>query len=287
MRAVPQTEVTNTMFRRGPPNDRDVPEPMDERPSMARESRPPLTRLVGAVLQWLPAEWSAALEYRFQPSAREPYGGPLNGQLVRQRIVLELLRLLPLQAIVETGSFRGSTTEFFATHSRAPVFTVELSPRLFHYSRLRLRGLRQVHIALGDSRRFLQALAGDSRFPKQSVFFYLDAHRYDDLPLREEVELILRCWKQAVIMIDDFEVPGDSGYAFDDYGPGKRLCLQYLSPLSSLGVVAFFPAVPSRQETGHKRGCVVLVDSAIADHVTNISLLRVDNSASISSDSRG
>jgi hypothetical protein len=24
-------------------------------------------------------------------------------------------------------------------------------------------------------------------------------------------------------MIDDFEVPGDSGYAYDDYGPGKRL----------------------------------------------------------------
>jgi hypothetical protein len=32
----------------------------------------------------------------------------------------------------------------------------------------------------------------------------------------------------TVAMIDDFRVPGDEGYAYDDYGPGKALTADYL-----------------------------------------------------------
>ena len=61
------------------------------------------------------------------------------------------------------------------------------------------------------------------------TLFYLDAHWNDHLPLREEVELALKHFAKAVLIIDDFAVPDDPGYAFDDYGPGKALTLDYLA----------------------------------------------------------
>lgn len=55
-------------------------------------------------------------------------------------------------------------------------------------------------------------------------------------------------------MIDDFQVPGDKDYGFDDYGKGKALCLEYLNQPE---LAAFFPSKKGELETGEKRGCVV------------------------------
>ncbi len=230
-------------------------------------------RLMKGVFEKLPAVWLARLD-ALRPSVRREAREPFNGQDGRRQIFRELLRTLPLHALVETGTFRGTTTAFLARESQLPVFTVEAVPRAFQYARFRLRGLSRVRLELGDSRRFIERLAHDASLPKVNVFFYLDAHWYQDLPLREEVELIARFWKSSVIMIDDFEVPGDAGYGFDDYGPGKRLCLGYLPPLEALGLVAFFPSIPSATESGARRGCVVLVHGDLAGRVRNIAALR-------------
>ena len=77
-----------------------------------------------------------------------------------------------------------------------------------------------------------QALARDSSVPKCDVFFYLDAHWEDDLPLLEEIEVIFSHRDRATIMIDDFCVPG-TDYGFDDYGAGKTLNLAYLRAVTS------------------------------------------------------
>ena len=46
--------------------------------------------------------------------------------------------------------------------------------------------------------------------------------------MRDEAELAVSNFSKAVLMIDDFNVPDDPGYGFDDYGPGKRLDINYL-----------------------------------------------------------
>jgi hypothetical protein len=108
----------------------------------------------------------------------------------------------------------------------------------------------------------LRDLAANVQFPKSKVFFYLDAHWQEHLPLAEELEIIFTSWREAVVMVDDFKVPG-SDYAYDDYGPGKALTLEYLDRLRHLELTPFFPAVPSELETGLKRGSVVLCREAI------------------------
>lgn len=222
----------------------------------------------------LPPHWAAAIDYRFRPHLSEEGGGPFNGQEQRQRVVRDLLRVCRFQAIVEIGTLRGSTTEFLARDSKLPVFSVEATPRYYHYAGRRLRSYPRVRLTLGESRIFVEQLAGDSTVPRENVFFYLGPHWYESLPLREELTIIFRRWAQSVVMIDNFEVPGDPGYAFDDRGPGTRLSLDYLDPLRHFNFVPFFPSTPSERETGKRRGCVVLAARSAAGPITLLDSLR-------------
>jgi hypothetical protein len=200
------------------------------------------------------------LDYLLNRKSKAAWG-PLNGQTIRQGVYAELLARMGFQAIVETGTFRGTTSEFFA-QSGLPVYTVEFLPRNFGYASQRFSGNSSVHVYCGDSPDFLRALADDPSVPKSKVFFYLDAHvqdrsQYHKAPLQEELELVFTRWSESVVMVDDFQVPGFS-YSFDDWGPGKTLNLECLAPLKHLKLSAFFPAVDVSKETGEKRGWVVL-----------------------------
>jgi len=231
----------------------------------------------GAVRQLLMRTLSpaaAAWEYYFKPDLRDPFGGPFNGQHGRQAIFREILELLPVAGIVETGTFRASTTEYMASQTTAPIWTVEVRRRFFYFARMRLARFGNVDLSVGDSRTFLQRLAGDPRVPKRGVFFYLDAHWYEDLPLRDEVATVTRHWSEYVIMVDDFQVPDDPGYQFDDYGEGKRLCLDYLGPLARYGLHAFFPSISSTDESGMRRGSVILADSAATTRLDRAATLQ-------------
>lgn len=191
-----------------------------------------------------------------RPRRRETWGGPFNGQQARQQLFRELVSAFDFRVVVETGSHRGATTAFLRASSRATVHTTEVAPRLQGYCRARFLFDPRVRVHPCDSRELLARLLPRLARDAAPVFFYLDAHWQEDLPLRDECALIRRHRVPAVIMIDDFEVPGDPGYGCDDYGAGRRLCLDYLSPLQ--GWTAFFPTCPAGQETGARRGCIVL-----------------------------
>jgi hypothetical protein len=233
-----------------------------------------VTRVARLAGRKLPPRLQALAEYYVRPRVRDLWGGPFNGQSCRQQIVRDLLDALPFAAIVETGTFRGSTTEFFLRESALPVYSVELSPRFHYYARRRLRSYSKAHLFLGDSRTYLNALADQRTLPREQVLFYLDAHWYDDLPLAEEISIIGRNWRSFVIMIDDFEVPDDPGYSWADYGPGRRLNLDLLDPLDDLGLSAFFPKARGVDETGMRCGSVILASSSVASTVKALTSVR-------------
>lgn len=65
------------------------------------------------------------------------------------------------------------------------------------------------------------------------------------MPLAGELELVFSHCSAAVVMIDDFQVPFDAGYAYDDYGAGKALVPGYIAPAVSVyGLRAFYPRRP-------------------------------------------
>ena len=190
---------------------------------------------------------------------KDPWNGPFNGQEIRKKIYLDIIRNCGIEKIIETGCFRGATTDFFAC-SGLEVNTCEIQPRFYIFSKLRFFGKKNTKVCHSDSRSFLRCLSNKPSLVDKRCFFYLDAHWEGDLPLREEIQIILENWANAVIMVDDFKVPGDDGYKYDNYGKDKVLDLNYLSVLK-FNVTKFFP-INSRFETGRKRGSIVLTNNA-------------------------
>lgn len=220
------------------------------------------------------------LEIALQTLIANPVYSPdptvgFNGQIARKRLLEEILRAVEVAALVETGTWTGNTAGYLAA-TGLPVRTVEKNPLYHALARRRLAHLRNVHLANLDSRMFLRGLAEDPACHGARLFFYLDAHWEHDLPLAEEVEAIASGWKEFVIMIDDFEVPDDPGYKYDDYGPDRALTMSYLAPLlQRYDLVPFAPRVASAEETGQRRGCVVLTCRGhLADRLEQLRGLR-------------
>ena len=204
----------------------------------------------------MPARIGARIDL-MRPELARGYG-PLNGQEGRQAAVSRMFQLVPFDLVLETGTYRGTTTEFLRGLTEAPIVTIEVVDRLAYYSRARLRHLPGIRVVLGDSateiRRVIFRRGQDAHLP----FCYLDAHWQTRLPLRWEVLEVLSAFPECCILIDDFQVPSDRGYRFDDYGPGFRLSADILDGIDLTGVAWFWPTVPSAEETGRRRGWVVL-----------------------------
>jgi hypothetical protein len=227
--------------------------------------------------QWDLMEGAIDYFYRF-PNGADSWGGPFNGQHARLELFKCLLSACKPVAIVETGTYRGASTEFMADFSRLPIYSVEANPRHFAFAAIRLRKCRNVTLSLKDSRLFLKKFAAQysSINASNCLLFYLDAHWNEHLPLRDEISIIFSSFSRAIVMIDDFQVPGDAGYAYDDYGAAGVLTGSYIASLVRRYCLAeFYPTTAAANESGSRRGCVVLAsDPELVDILSRISLLQ-------------
>src|ERR1700730_1995815 len=220
----------------------------------------------GAALAAQAAQRCAAkLDFDAHP-AMDVWGGAFHGQERRDTLFAQLLQELTIVTIVETGTFRGTTTAYMAK-TGLPIFSCELRPRYFHYSSLRLAHIPNIRLVPAASRRFLRELLDENLLPPGPALFYLDAHWEHDLPVWEEVDQIFSRHPSPVVMVDDFRVPTDSGFAYDDYGKGKCLSVTDLHEAVTARPSMFFPKHASAHETGARRGCVVLAQGDLADYI--------------------
>lgn len=183
-----------------------------------------------------------------------------NGQLQRIKIFQEIIMNFDIAEVVETGTFIGNTTGYFAKMlPKIRILTCELSPRFYGLAKMRLKQFDNVHISCMDSRTFLSQIEVNFDISDYPSFFYLDAHWNSDLPLLEELIIIKKKRPNAIIMIDDFQVPYDPGYAFDNYGAGKKLSIENFGiAFKENDFQPFFPVATSKDDTGYRRGCVIL-----------------------------
>ena len=202
-----------------------------------------------------------AIETTFEVLANSPsYEDDLlslNQQVARRKIVSDILKVMQPQCIVETGTYIGNTTGWFAQFN-AQVYSSEISKPLFYVAKQRLSKFNNVNLVRCDCRKLLNDLK-DSDVVNKCTFLYLDAHWLDDLPLLEEIDIIDSNWEDYIIMIDDFQVPNDEGYNYDNYGVNRPLNYSYIKDIIEANSInVFFPNVPSAKETGYKRGYAFL-----------------------------
>lgn len=212
---------------------------------------------------------------QFRAYMNSPFYGPFNGQQLRQQIFVQLIETMRPRTIFETGTYRGTTTDFMARATKAHIYTCEVEANYFRFAVERFRAVPNVTVVNLDSRSFLKRYVPLFARRDAACLCYLDAHwDKQDLPLLEELRILFEHAPRAVIMIDDFEVWDDPGYTFDDYGAAGRLSLRYLAPLAPFAPRCFFP-IGSANETGVRRGSVVLtIDGALAALLARIPQLR-------------
>ena len=204
---------------------------------------------------------------------REPNVG-LNGQAKRKQIFEQIVKMIPFTGIVETGTNLGNSTGYMSNISSLPVLTCEIDPMRYNTAKQLLGPyFDQVQLFCANSVDFLKELTSSKR--DELFFFYLDAHWYKHLPLREEIEIIGKTWSNSVIMIDDFKVENDPGYGYDDYGKVGVLNIDHIAHLTKkYEFDSFFPVFKSGEETGSKRGYVVLGKGKPAEELKKLTSLR-------------
>lgn len=194
-------------------------------------------------------------------SGRELWPGmayPFNGQRARLQTVRALIARFDPDALIETGAFIASTTRFFCGNG-VPVYSAEVKPSFLLLSRLRLGWASGARLFRGDSRTMLTRLAETRPFERPLV--YLDAHWWSDVPVVSELDILFGTWSELVVIVDDFRVDDDPGYAYDEYN-GIALSLENVTiPPDAMTA---FPAIESDAETGARRGALYLAKGADA-----------------------
>ncbi len=197
-----------------------------------------------------------------------------NGVKGRITIFQDLLNNYNFTNIIETGTYLGDTSGYMALTSGLPVFTSEINPIFYALAKMRLKEITSVTLHNMDSRQMLIELAKQPDITRSECFIYLDAHWGKDLPLREEISIIASNWDKFVLMIDDFMVPGDTGYVHDRYGTLKYINMPQLKIRHNL--CSFFPSMPSGQESKPPVGCVVITrNTEYADGLRKIKALKI------------
>lgn len=161
-------------------------------------------------------------------------------------------------SVVETGTYKGDTTEYLAKISPNPIFTCEVIGMYRRESKRRLKPYKQVNLLRGSSAALIQKLVAGKQLGGIPLFF-LDAHWYGYWPLKDEMEIISRLPK-AVIMIDDFKVPNRPYFGYDTQNNNGVIIeedINYLMPMLSGNCRILFPKYGSSESKG-MRGYIIV-----------------------------
>lgn len=149
-----------------------------------------------------------------------------NRDTVVADTVVQLVKDLNIDCIVETGTHIGKTTAFLAEEFPSlSVYTVEVKFETFLMAERNLKRIGNVKQFCGSSEKILEQLL--PTLSGKRILFYLDAHWEDYWPLLDELKEIAKTHQDSCcIVIDDFNVPNRS-FKYDSY-KNQPLDLQFI-----------------------------------------------------------
>ena len=172
-----------------------------------------------------------------------PWHNDPNGEA----LVLDIMEKLKPARFVETGSHMGWTDMWMAQrYPDLPILTVEVDQEYARTAAANLAPYPHVTAIQGNSPDILRLLR--EQFNSELTFFFLDAHFWDIVPLREELKVVTSLDRHVTI-IDDFfcENPYFGGDTFEGTAtkPGKRNDQQYLADIIGKSIWRpNYPALP-------------------------------------------
>jgi hypothetical protein len=164
------------------------------------------------------------------------------------------------EQFVETGTNVGSSICYLARHfPKLPCYSCEPDKESCEFARRKAAPFPNAQINHEPSPQFLHTLAKQvPGLASRETLFWLDSHGYGfRWPLREEVEFITTRFDSACIFIDDFKVPGQPQFLFDEYDGqicGMELIAGSLAKKSDYRfILPDFDHVRPRRRAGNSR----------------------------------
>jgi hypothetical protein len=141
------------------------------------------------------------------------YGGPFGFDIHFAIEVDYLINMYKCDAIFETGTNIGDTTEFLSKmYPEKTIITSEINKDIFDAAKVRLANKNNIILNNESSEIILEKYKNNFNMP----FYYLDAHWYEYWPLKDE----LNCINRGIICVSDFVLGENKDgiyYAGDSY----------------------------------------------------------------------
>jgi hypothetical protein len=135
-------------------------------------------------------------------------------------------------AFIETGANVGSTARYVArTFADLPVYSCESDARACAEAQKNVASLANAQIVHRESPAFLYELhERHVELCRHRNLYWLDAHGYGyRWPLVDEVGFLTSRLDSALILIDDFRVPGRPEFQYDTYAD-QVCCFETIAP---------------------------------------------------------
>ena len=115
---------------------------------------------------------------------------PFNNQLKRTGIINTLFNEIKFEQIIETGSYLCATSRYLAKLSdeNANVISIELDKLYYAFNKKNSLKHKNLRFINNSSEHVLNKHDKYNISLDLSTFFYLDAHWYNYLPLRDELK---------------------------------------------------------------------------------------------------
>ncbi len=161
-----------------------------------------------------------------------------------------------LDTVIETGTFKGSTTSWFCENFDN-VYSVECNREYYEESKKNLERFKNLTLNLEESPNFLSKVL--PKIDDKKTIIFLDAHWYTN-PVLAELQNIKRSGKKPIIAIHDFMVPDHPEFGYDVY-PNQGIVYnwewieKYIENIyGSNGYIKEY----NTQATGSMRGCIFI-----------------------------
>jgi hypothetical protein len=136
-------------------------------------------------------------------------GGPFGFDIHYALEIDYLLTKYKCDAIIETGTNLGDTTEYLAKqYPSLKIITCEINEGYYLEAKQRLSKYDNIECLLGSSNDFVEKTKNDFSMP----LYYLDAHWEEYWPLKDELNSILK----GVVCVSDC-MTHDERYGYDRY----------------------------------------------------------------------
>lgn len=179
---------------------------------------------------------------------------PFSGDKYLAETFLMLKDKFGIKTVIETGTYKGSTTLWLNEHFD-DVHTTEIDERLYPELRQRFKGTNIKLWCAGSEEALPEIL---SYIHDKQPLIFLDAHWYKN-PLLPELKVIAEAGIKPIIAIHDFKVPNRPDLGYDIY-PNQKITYEwgYISKHIEAIYGKDFEYFYNEKAEGDMRGCIFI-----------------------------